>query len=167
MADTIQDGMVVSLAYTLTSEGEVVETATADDPLDYLHGAENIVPGLEAALAGRQVGDRFTVTLSPDEAYGEYDPEDKETVALADIPDGETLEVGMLILLEDEEGDQFEATVAEITPDAVVLDFNPSLAGKTVTYDVEVLDMRPADEDELELGYPAFDDDDEYDDDEE
>lgn len=162
--DTIQDDLVVSLAYTLTSEGKIVETATADDPLDYLHGAENIVPGLESALTGKRVGDKFTITLAPEDAYGDYDEEDTETFSKDEIPEADTLHVGMVILLEDEDGYQFEATVSEVTADEVMLDFNPPLAGKTVTYDVEVVAIREADEEELELGYPfGYDDEDDHD----
>jgi FKBP-type peptidyl-prolyl cis-trans isomerase SlyD len=167
MAVTIQDGMVVSLAYSLTSEGEVIESSTADEPLDYLHGAENIVPGLETALTGKKVGDRFTITLQPQDAYGEYDETEVETVAKDDIPDVEQLKPGMVVVLEDEDGYIFDAIVNEINDDSVVLDFNPPLAGKTITYDVEVVAIRDAEEEELAAGQPyGFDDDDDdYDED--
>lgn len=168
--DTISDKVVVSLAYTLTSEGETIETATAEEPLDYLHGAENIVPGLETALLGKRVGDRFTITLQPAEAYGEYDGNDVETVPLEDFPDADTMQEGMSIIMEDEDGYLFDAIIREIKGDTVILDFNPPLAGKTITYDVEVLDIREADEEELAAGQPyGFDDfdDEDYEEDEE
>lgn len=165
MAVTIQDNMVVSLAYSLTTDGEVIERATAEEPLDYLHGAENIVPGLEKALTGKKVGDRFTITLQPGEAYGEYDESDLETVSKDDIPDVEMLEPGMVVVLEDEEGYIFDAIVREINNDAVVLDFNPPLAGKVITYDVEVLGIREAEEEELAAGQPYGFDDEDYDED--
>jgi FKBP-type peptidyl-prolyl cis-trans isomerase SlyD len=167
--DTIRDGVVVSLAYTLTSEGETIETATQEEPLDYLHGAENIVPGLETALAGKRVGDRFSITLQPAEAYGEYDDNDVETVPLEDFPDSQSLEEGMSIIMEDEDGYLFDALIREIKGNAVVLDFNPPLAGKSISYDVEVLAIREAEEEEIAAGQPyGFDDfDDDYDDDDE
>jgi FKBP-type peptidyl-prolyl cis-trans isomerase SlyD len=152
--ERIADGMVVSLAYTMTVEGEVIEESTADEPLDYLHGAQNIVLGLENALTGKAVGERVSVTLQPEDAYGEYDPEDIDEIDRSDIPDGEQIEPGMVLLLEDEEGYMFEATVAEVTARSVMLDFNDPLAGKVVTYDVEVLAVRPADEEELAHGHP-------------
>jgi FKBP-type peptidyl-prolyl cis-trans isomerase SlyD len=162
----IEKGVVVSIAYRLTSEGVEIEQTDADDPLEYLHGAGNIVPGLEAALEGRKAGDKFTVTLQPIDAYGEYDEEDVEVVAREDVPDN--LEVGMEVLLEAEDGDLLEAVVSAINDDSVVLDFNDPLAGKVVTYEVEVLELRQADEEELEQGYPHsaadFFDDDDYDD---
>jgi FKBP-type peptidyl-prolyl cis-trans isomerase SlyD len=150
--DTIKNGVVVGLSYTLTVGTEVIENAPADDPLEYLHGAENIVPGLEAKLTGKKVGDRLTVTLKPEEAYGEYDETNVEEVDRADMPD--EIEVGMELLLEDEDGAFFEATVKQIKAKSVILDFNMPLAGETVTYDVEVLSIRPADEEELSNGHP-------------
>lgn len=160
----IENDVVVSLAYTLTVDGEVVETVTADEPLDYLHGAENIVPGLEAALTGKTVGDSFTITLQPEDAYGEYDEDDKETFPKDELPGADKLEEGMVILLEDEDGLEFEAVISEIREDEVVLDFNPPLAGKTITYQVEVVALREASEEELEDGFPFGYGDDDYDD---
>ncbi|MBC8171708.1 MAG: FKBP-type peptidyl-prolyl cis-trans isomerase [Anaerolineae bacterium] len=169
--DTIRDGLVVSLAYTLTADGETIETSTSEEPLDYLHGAENIVPGLEAALNGKRVGDQFKVTLQPADAYGDYDDDDVETIPLSDLPDAETLEEGMVVVMEDEEGYLFDAIIREIGKETVVLDFNPPLAGKTITYDVQVLAMREAEEEEIAAGQPYgfddFDDDDYEEEDEE
>src|SRR5690606_16527032 len=77
-SEKITDGMVVSLAYVLTVDGVEVSRTDADDPLEYLHGAENIIPGLEAALTGKQVGDKINVTLAPEDAYGDYDQDEVE-----------------------------------------------------------------------------------------
>src|SRR5690606_35717651 len=110
-------------------------------------------PGLEAALDGKVVGDKISVTLTPDEAYGAYDEEDYEEVDRADIPDADQLEVGMVLEVEDEDGYSYMAFVKELTADTVVLDFNPPLAGKTLTYDVEVMSMRAATEEELAHGH--------------
>lgn len=166
----IEKGVVVTIAYRLVADGVEIEETTADDPLEYLHGGGNIVPGLETALEGKGVGAKFSITLQPEDAYGEYDEDDVEIVAREDVPDD--LEVGMEVLLEDEDGDLMEATVSAINEDSVVLDFNDPLAGKVVTYDVEVLELREADEEELSQGYPhgaGFDflDDEEYDDEDE
>lgn len=158
--EKIADGVVVSLAYRLIVDGQEVEDATADDPLDYLHGAENIVPGLERELTGKKVGDKFTVTLQPEDAYGDYDPDDTEAIEREDLPDG--LVPGMEIVLEDDEGYIMEATVSEITDDAVILDFNLPFAGKVVTYEVEVIKLRKAEQEELDHGHPHGLDD-EYD----
>lgn len=149
--EKIQDGVVVSLAYKLTVDGETLEEATTDDPLEYLHGANDLLPSLEARLAGKRVGDKLCVTLEPEEGYGEYDPDATEVLGRDSLPD--EVEEGMELMLEDNEGNLFEAVVKEITKDTVVLDFNSPLAGKTVTYDVEVVGLRRADEAELAHGH--------------
>jgi FKBP-type peptidyl-prolyl cis-trans isomerase SlyD len=166
----IADGMVVSIAYRLKVDGDEIARATADDPLEYLHGAEDILPGLEASLEGKKVGDRFSVTLAPEEGYGEYDEENIEELDRADIPDADQLKVGMVVEVEDETGDSYMAHVTEISAELVVLDFNPPLAGKTLSYDVEVVDVRLADDEELAHGHihsASFDEDFEDDFDEE
>lgn len=167
--DRIQDGVVVSLNYVLTVDGEEIARTEPGEPMDYLHGAENIVPGLEAALTGHQMGDRVSVTLTPDEAYGEYDEDNIEELDREDVPQADELENGMVIEVEDEEGDVYLAFVREVTADTVVLDYNPPLAGKTLTYDVEIVGLREAEEHELAHGHVHGMDefDDEYDEDEE
>jgi FKBP-type peptidyl-prolyl cis-trans isomerase SlyD len=162
--DRVTAGKVVSLAYVLTVDGERVAVVEANEPMDYLHGAQNIVPGLEAALDGKGVGEQFSVTLTPDQAYGEYDEENIETIDRADIPGADELEVGMVVEVEDEDG-FYVAHVMEITSDEIVLDFNPPLAGKTVTYDVQIVGLRDADEEEIAHGHAHTmwdDEDDEY-----
>jgi FKBP-type peptidyl-prolyl cis-trans isomerase SlyD len=152
--EKIQDGVVVSLVYTLMVDGEEVDRAETDDPLEYLHGAENIVPGLEEALTGKKVGDKISVTLKPEDGYGEYDEEDIEVVDSEEIPDANMLRQGMVIEAEDEYGNFSLGTVREIADGKIVLDFNPPLAGKTLTYNVEVLGLREADQEELAHGHP-------------
>lgn len=149
---TIQDDLVVSLRYALTVDGEVV-TETGGEPMEYLHGAEEILPGLEVALTGRKVGDKFSVTLQPEDAYGEYDEDEIEEIDREDIPNIDELEVGMDVEVEDEDGYAYPAQVLEITDKVVVLDFNDRLAGKTLTYDVEVVGIREATPEELEHGH--------------
>ena len=152
--DKVQDGVVVSMAYVLTVDGEEVSRASADDPLEYLHGAENVVPGLEAALEGKRVGEKLHVTVPPEDAYGEYDEEDVDEFDLDEIPGAENLEPGMVVEVEDEDGYIYVGTVQEVNEETVLVDFNPPLAGKTLTFDVEVLGLREANEDELDHGHP-------------
>jgi FKBP-type peptidyl-prolyl cis-trans isomerase SlyD len=170
----VADGLVVSFQYKLFVDGKqyIEEDADENDnQIDYLHGAENILPGLETALNGRSVGDNLKVTLSPDEAYGDYDPENVETLDREEVPDVEQLEVGMMIEVENEDGSIELAHVKSVSDSNVVLDFNHPLAGKTLTYEIDVLNIREADEEELAHGHAHGvydDDDDEYwDDDEE
>jgi FKBP-type peptidyl-prolyl cis-trans isomerase SlyD len=158
MSDKIQNEKAVSLAYTLTVDGEVVEEWTAAEPFEYLHGAENIVPGLEAALDGKTVGDKVEITISPADGYGEYDAEDFEMFDKADL--GDEAEIGMAVMLEDEEGFLFEGLITEVNGDQVKVDFNHEMAGKTLSYVVEVVSIRDADADELEHGHVHGDEDD-------
>jgi FKBP-type peptidyl-prolyl cis-trans isomerase SlyD len=148
----VMGGKVVSLAYVLTVDGTEVARTDAHEPMDYLHGAQNILPGLEQELEGKRVGDKFTITLTPDQAYGEYDDENIEVIDRRDIPNADELEIGMVVEVEDDDG-YYVAHVMSINDDSVVLDFNPPLAGKTLTYSVEVVGIRDADEDELAHGH--------------
>lgn len=165
-ANEIKNGVVVGIAYVLTVDGVEMDEASANEPLEYLHGAENIVPGLEKALTGKKIGDKFSVTLQPADAYGDYDEENVDTIDRDDFPDADSIEPGMELLLEDEDGYMMEALVKEVLDDAIVLDFNDPLAGKVVTYDVEVVTLRPADEEELAHGHAHSMMEDEWDEDE-
>ncbi len=151
--EKVADGVVVSIAYVLKVDGQEVERADSSDPIEYLHGAANIVPGLESALNGRKVGDKLSVNVPPDQGYGPYDKEEVERVDRRDIPGAETLKKGMVVEMEDDEGYIYEATVVDISKDAITLDFNPPLAGKTLNFDVEVVALREADEEEMAHGH--------------
>ena len=149
---TVSNNMVVSLKYVLTVDGVVVEE-TNGEPMEYLHGAEEILPSLEALLTGKQIGDKLSVTLAPEDAYGEYDEDEIEEIDREDIPNVDELEVGMEVEVEDEDGYAYPAQVRDITDKVVVLDFNDRLAGKTLTYDVEVVAIREATPEEIEHGH--------------
>jgi FKBP-type peptidyl-prolyl cis-trans isomerase SlyD len=150
----IENGVVVSMAFRLVVENEEIDFAGENEPLEYLHGAENIVPGLETALTGRQVGDTLQVTVSPEEGYGEYDEEDIFEFDRAEIPGAENLEPGMFIEIEDEDGYIDEGIIQEVTAESVVVDFNHPLSGKVLNFDVKVVALRAADAEELEHGHP-------------
>lgn len=159
--------LVVSLAYKLKVVGEIVDEADQSDPLLYLHGHKNIVPGLESALAGMKVGESKSVVIKPKDGYGDYNEDDVEIVPRSEFPEEIPLEVGVEILIEDEEGDEVSATIVEVTKDKVKLDFNHPLAGKELNFDVTVLDLRAATEEELEHGHAHYEDDDEFEDEDE
>lgn len=155
MVDKIENGVVATITYTLTVDGAVYEEVTAENPAEYMHGEENIVPGLEAALEGRSAGEIFEVVVEPDQGYGDYDPQDIEHIPAEDFNGVEQLEVGMELEIMDEDGEFFEATVLELSKSEVVMDFNPPLSGKTLYYQVQVLALREATEEEIEMGIPA------------
>ena len=146
---------VVTIDYTLTlDDGEVYDSSAETGPLEYLHGHEQLIPGLEAALEGMQVGESKQVVVTPDLGYGEFDPEAVELVPYDAIPAEIDLELGMTVELYDEESDQeIEATVAEIGVDGVVLDMNHPLAGETLHFSVKVVGVRAASAEELAHGH--------------
>jgi len=164
--EKIEDGVVVSMTYLLTVDGQEAGRAGEDEPLEYLHGAENIVPGLETALEGKKVGDRVQVTVPPEQAYGDYDDEEMDEFSMEEIPGAENLELGMIVEVEDDDGYIYEGTVVEIEDDVILVDFNHPLAGKTLNFDVTIIGLREAEPEELDHGHPhslagMFEDDEE------
>ncbi len=149
----IDNNSVVSLAYQVkVEEGVVVDQASVEAPLDYLHGHNNLVTGLEKALTGRSVGEKFSVTVGPEEAYGEHSDAMVQRVP-ADVFQGvEQIEVGMRFLADTDQG-PIPVEVTEVDGDFVVVDGNHMLAGQTLTFDVEVVAVREATADEIEHGH--------------
>lgn len=183
MADRLQESKVGALEYNIyivNDDGsqDLLETVEAGGALEYLHGYDNIVPGLEKALEGKTTEDAFDVTLKPEDGYGEYDEDLIETLDRDDFDfdeEDEYLEVGMEIEMLDEEGELVEGTIKEVDGDKVVVDLNPPLAGQTIRYTGRVVGVRDATEEELEWGFPESlldemfgeDDDEHFHDDEE
>ena len=150
----IGQDVVVTLQYRLTlDDGELVEETAEDDPLIYLHGHENIIPGLEDALAGMSVGEQKQVTVEAADAYGEYDPDEVEEVSRSDLPSDLQPEVGMLLALRDEHDNQDIALVTEVEEDAITLDFNHPLAGQRLHFDVTISELRDPTDEELAHGH--------------
>ncbi|WP_257450055.1 FKBP-type peptidyl-prolyl cis-trans isomerase [Archangium lipolyticum] len=145
---------VVSIEYRLhLGDGKTIDESDEGDPLVYLHGHEQIVPGLEKALAGKKVGDSLKVQVTPEEGYGEYDPDGVEEVPREDFPPDMELEAGGIVSATDDEGDDVDFLVKEVRPNTVVVDFNHPLAGKTLHFEVTVREVRKATEEELEHGH--------------
>lgn len=151
----VADGLVVSLAYVLRlDDGEEIDSAENDDPLVYLHGAQNIIPGLEQALTGLKVGDARKVSVNPEDAYGDVDPEAYELVPYDAFPGDIDLEEGMeLHMIDNETGRQMEAYISELRDDGALLDLNHPLAGETLHFEVEIVGLRRATTDEIAHGH--------------
>lgn len=148
------DGTVVSIHYTLRDDdGDVIDSSVDAEPLDYLHGAGNIVPGLEAAMAGKAVGAKFQVTVPPADGYGERGP-DPKPVPRSAFPDDMELELGTQLFVRGPDGEPFPVWIAGVSDEDVMLDQNHPLAGATLHFEVEVLSIRAATKDELEHGHP-------------
>jgi FKBP-type peptidyl-prolyl cis-trans isomerase SlyD len=154
MSDTIASGMVGTIAYKLYVDGSLYEEVGADDEMDFLYGADNLVPGLEAGLTGKKAGDTFDITVKPADGFGEYDDTLIEEIPLDDLVGMDDIQVGMDVELMDDEGDMFEATVIAIEGDTVRLDFNDPFASKTLRYVGEVVKVRPATDEEVDMGLP-------------
>jgi FKBP-type peptidyl-prolyl cis-trans isomerase SlyD len=150
---TIADDVVVKIEYTLIVDSEVLDSSADEGPLEYLHGHDNIVAGLEAALSGKKVGDSLQVTISPEDGYGEYDDEATAYVPREEIPTDVPLEEGVEIVMEDDEGDVMSAVIVWVGADEVKLDFNHPLAGRELEFEVKVVGLRAATEEELEHGH--------------
>lgn len=144
---------VVKFHYTLTNDqGEVLDKSH-DEPLAYLHGHHNIIAGLEAQMLGKSVGDKFTATIAPEDAYGEYLAEAVQEVPRANFQGVDNIEVGMQFHTQTEDGHAMVVSVKDISDDVVVVDANHPLAGVTLTFDVEIVEIRPATDDELAHGH--------------
>jgi FKBP-type peptidyl-prolyl cis-trans isomerase SlyD len=150
---TIAQDQVVSIHYTLRDDaGEVIDSSAQGEPLSYLHGHGNLIPGLERELTGRKAGDRLQVKIPPADGYGEYDRELVQRVprrALKGIAD---VKIGMRLQAQSAEGTR-AVTVTQLTGDLVTLDGNHPLAGKNLNFEVEVAGVRPATAEELAHGH--------------
>ncbi|WP_067572265.1 FKBP-type peptidyl-prolyl cis-trans isomerase [Nocardia acidivorans] len=154
---------VVSIEYTLTDDdGDVLDTSVGDEPLIYLHGAENIVPGLEQALDGKGTGDELDVVVEPNDGYGEYLAELVSTVPRDMFEGVDELEPGMEFHAEAPDGDSQIVTVRAVDGEDVTIDANHPLAGQRLHFKVKVVDIRDATEEELQHGHPHGDDDHEH-----
>lgn len=145
---------VVSLHYTLSNfNGEVLDSSSGQEPLSYLHGAENIVPGLENALTGKSAGDHFDVSITPEDGYGEIREDLIQTVDRSHFDGVDNIEVGMQFMAQTPWGEQ-PVVVKDIEGDNITLDGNHPLAGQTLHFDIEVINIREASSEEVAAGYP-------------
>jgi len=152
---TIVDDMVVTLDYLLQLEdGQEIDRSDSQEPLQFLQGHGQIVPGLEQSLYGMRTGDEKKVVVAAADAYGEFDSEDFETVSRNIFPPDMALQEGEQLQLRDSEsGKVFQATVSELKEDEVILDFNHPLAGETLIFQVKIADLRDATSEELGHGH--------------
>ncbi len=153
----ITDKTVVQFHYTLKNEaGEELESSHGSDPLAYLHGFNNMLVGVENALTDKAAGDKFSVTLQPEDAYGERKEDMIQRVPvkhLHGLPSKNAKwQAGMTAVVETEQG-QRQVTVIKPGRFMVTVDVNPPLAGKVLTFDLEVIDVREATAEEVEHGH--------------
>lgn len=149
---TVENGKVVSFHYTLTNANGDVLDQSQDHPMPYLHGAGNIIPGLEKELAGKSVGDKLTVNVPAAEAYGEYHEQLVNDVPREAFQGVDVIEPGMQFQANTPEGVQV-ITVKAVNGDLVTVDANHPLAGQDLNFDVEIVEVRDATEEEQAHGH--------------
>jgi FKBP-type peptidyl-prolyl cis-trans isomerase SlyD len=150
----IAKGSVVGLDYSLhLGDGQVVDQSEPGEPLTYLHGEGQIVPGLESALEGADVGESRKVVVAPADGYGEHDPRGVQEVPRKAFPPGFDPKAGMELTAEGADGEPVPFVIREVKLESVVIDLNHPLAGKTLHFDVTVRDVRAATAEELEHGH--------------
>lgn len=150
---SISQDQVVSIHYTLTDdEGAVIDSSAAGEPLAYLHGHGNLIPGLERELTGKRAGDKLQVKIAPADAYGEYDAALVQRVPRRALKGVSDVRVGLRLQAQTPDGPR-ALTVTQVNGDMVTLDGNHPLAGKHLNFAVEVAEVRAATAEELAHGH--------------
>ena len=149
----VNDQKVVVLHYTLTDNDGAVIDKSEDGSFAYLHGANNIIPGLETALIGKTAGDEISVSVTAEDGYGERDDAKLQEVPKTMFDDGSDIIVGSQFHAEGPDGQMLVVTVMEVKDDNVVIDGNHPLAGVDLNFDVKVIEVRDALAEELEHGH--------------
>lgn len=149
----IAPNTVVSMHYTLTDEGgQVLDSSAGQEPLVFLSGARNIIEGLDNAIQGKAAGDEMKVEVTPEEGYGPVHQELIQQVPRENFQGVDTIEVGMQFMAQTPNGQQ-PVTVIGVEEDGILLDGNHPLAGKALSFDVEIVEVREATAEEVEHGH--------------
>ena len=142
--NVVNDGAVVSLQYSLSEEnGDLIESNKGKDPLKYTHGTKQIVPGLEKELTGMKVGGEKRVKVKPEDGYGLVSPKAFQEVPKEQIP-ANGMKVGATLAAKGPQGQEIPVRIHEIKEKTVVLDLNHPMAGKTLLFDIKILDIQPS-----------------------
>jgi FKBP-type peptidyl-prolyl cis-trans isomerase SlyD len=151
---TISQHKVVSIHYKVVdvANAEEIDSSEGGEPMTYLHGASNIIPGLEQALEGKGIGDEIEVTVEPADAYGEYSEDRIQQVPMEAFEEMEKVEPGMMVTAQSDDG-QINLMVTEVDETTVTVDANHPLAGKSLSFDVKVEAVRDASEEEISHGH--------------
>lgn len=154
MSLLIGDRTVVSIHYTLKDdEGTIIDSSEGAAPLSYLHGAGNIIPGLEHALLGKTAGESLQVVVEPEHGYGEYQAELLQVVPRAAFEGVESIEVGMAFTAQASDGSQRRIVVRDVEGEDITIDANHELAGVDLHFSVEIVEVREATQEELDHGH--------------
>jgi FKBP-type peptidyl-prolyl cis-trans isomerase SlyD len=150
---TIKQDSVVTIHYTLTDDaGEVLDSSPAGQPLSYLHGHGNLIPGLERQLTGKSVGDKLSLKVAPAEGYGEYHQSLVQSIPRERLAGIGEVRPGMRLRAETDKGPR-SVTVTYVADDLVTLDANHPLAGRNLNFKIEIASVRQATDEELAHGH--------------
>ena len=139
----IREGSLVRFEYTLSDEnGDLIQSNKGKEPVSYTHGKREIIPGLEKGLTGMEVNEEKSLQVEPQDAFGSVDPNNFKEIPKSDVPEA-ALSVGAPLGAQGPNGEKVVIYVHEVKEESVVLDFNHPLAGKTLKFDIKVLDVEP------------------------
>lgn len=138
--------------------GEIIDSSDVDGPIRYIHGMDDLIPGLENALEGHSVGEKMQVHVPMNEAYGDRDDTLIEDVPIENFPGIQKIEPGMKFQTEMDDGSPYVVTVTKVTKKHVTVDGNHPFAGKNLNFDLEIMEVRDASADEIEHGHVHHDD---------
>lgn len=149
---SIADNTVVQFHYTLREGETLIETSAGNDPLAYLHGHGNIIPGLEKAMEGKSTGDEFDVTVAPADAYGERHEDRTQQMPIKHLQGAKRWKPGMIATVQTDQGLR-QVTILKAGLKHATVDLNHPLAGKELTFSVQILETREATDDEIAHGH--------------
>ncbi|MBT3313363.1 MAG: peptidylprolyl isomerase [Anaerolineae bacterium] len=149
----VKDDLIVAMEYSLTVDGEVIDSSEGREPLEFLQGKGNIIPGLEREMLGMKIGESKDVTVKPEDGYGIADETAFMEIPTNQFPENIPMEVGIELQVQNEEGQPAYARIEEIENNIALLNFNHPLAGKELLFAVKVIDIREASEEELAHGH--------------
>ena len=151
---TVKKDKVVEMHYTLKNDaGDVIDSSKDKEPMPFIQGHGNIIPGLESALEGMKIGESCDVSVKPEEGYGAYNSEAVQEIQKSALQGIDNLEVGMQLQSQDEKGNPFIVHIKSINEDTVTIDANHPLAGETLHFSVSIENVREASKEELEHGH--------------
>jgi len=150
---TVQDNIVVAMDYVLNVDGELLEKTESNQPVEFIQGLGQIISGLEREMSGMRIGDSKDVSVTPEDGYGRLDEEAYAEIPRDEFPADIPVKLGVAILLRDEDGDEQEAHIVEIKENLVRLNLNHPLAGKDLHFEVKVVALREASEEEILHGH--------------
>ncbi len=149
----IADDVVVRLDYTLTVDGEVIDSSVETGPIEFIQGTGHIIPGLEKELNGMEIDEAKEVDVAPEDGYGEINPDAMVEIPINEFPTEIPVEPGTLLQVRDGQGNILDARIESVIGDRIRLDFNHPLAGKELHFSVKVVSLRNPSEEEIAHGH--------------